>query len=57
MTSNAERMLIHIVQQQINSGSTHIVLPAHLVAQASDVLLEEIRRLCKLNKVSVSVSE
>ncbi len=57
MISNAERILINIVQQQINSGLTHIVLPAHLVRQSREEVLVEIRRLCKLNKVSISVSE
>lgn len=53
--SNAESELIRVVQQQIDSGRTHVILPGHLVANASDGALEEVRRLCKLNGVSVEV--
>jgi hypothetical protein len=54
-TSNVEGELIRSVQQQINSGRTHIVLPGNLVSAASDELLAEIRRLCKLSGVTVEV--
>ena len=53
--SNAEAELIRIVQQQINGGSRLVVLPGHLVAAVSETSLAEIRRLCKLNRVSVEV--
>lgn len=53
--SDADRALIEFVQRQINTGTTRIVLPGHLVARGSDVVLEEIRRLCKLNSVSVEI--
>jgi hypothetical protein len=54
-TSDADRKLIDLVQQQINSGSRQIVLPGHLVNAASEAVLDEIRRLCKLNGVSVEI--
>jgi hypothetical protein len=53
--SNAESELIRIVQQQINSGSRRVFLPGHLVNAASEAVLDEIRRLCKLNGVAVEV--
>ena len=55
MSSGTDRELIEWVQRQINSGATRIVLPGHLVVNASDTALEEVRRLCKLNRVSVEV--
>ena len=53
--SNTDRELIDWVQRQINSGAKQIVLPGFLVTGASNETLEEIRRLCMLNGVSVEV--
>jgi hypothetical protein len=55
MSSEADRELTEWVQRQINTGSTQIVLPGPLVANASHEALEEVRRLCRLNGVSVEV--
>jgi hypothetical protein len=55
MSSKPDQELIEWVQRQINSGATRIALPGHLVANASDEALEEVRRLCRLNGVSVEV--
>ena len=53
--TNADRELIDWVQREINSGSRHIVLPGRLVSATSESTLEEIRRLCKLNRVRVDI--
>jgi len=55
LVSNTDRELIDWVQRQINSGAKQIVLPGFLVTGASNETLEEIRRLCMLNGVSVEV--
>jgi len=55
MATNTDGELVDFVQRQIDSGATRIVLPGHLVANASEEVLEEIRRLCKLNGVSVEI--
>jgi hypothetical protein len=52
---NVDQELIEWVQRQINSGATRNVLPCHLMANASEKGLEEVRRLCKLNGVSVGI--
>ena len=53
--ANADAQLVELVQQQLNRGTRHVILPADLVAAASEVALDEIRRLCKLNGASVEV--
>ena len=53
--SLAEMELVRIVQQQLNRGSKHIVLPGKLVNAASEATLTEVRRLCKLNAASIEV--
>jgi hypothetical protein len=55
--SNADRTLIELVQRQLNSGATTVFLPAYLAADASDEVLDEIYRLCKLNGVTVEIRE
>ena len=55
MTFGADGELIEWVQRQINTGARRIVLPGHLVANASDTALEEVRRLCKMNGMSIEV--
>ena len=54
--TNADAQLVDLVQRQINRGTRYVILPADLVAAASEVALDEIRRLCKLNGASVEVS-
>ena len=54
-TFGVDGELIEWVQRQINTGARRIVLPGHLVMNASDIALEEARRLCKLNGVLVEV--
>jgi hypothetical protein len=55
ISPNGDRELVDWVQRQINTGATRIVVPGHLVAEASNVALEEVRRLCKLNGASMEV--
>lgn len=53
--TNADIELIAWVQQQINSGSRRIVVSSYLLTNAGEATIEEVRRLCKLNGVSVEV--
>ena len=56
MTSgNADRELLHLVQQRINSGAKVIQIPASLVTNASDQALESARQLAKLTGVKIEV--
>lgn len=55
-STNADRELIAWVQRQINSGSRRIVVPGNLLTNASEMVVEEVRRLCKLNGVTIDVS-
>lgn len=52
---HADRELIDWVQQQINTGARRIVVPGYLLTNASEAVVEEVRRLCKLNGVSVEI--
>jgi len=53
--TNADRELIDWVQRQINTGARRIVVPGHLLTNASEEIIEEVRRLCQLNGVSIEV--
>ena len=55
-STNADRELIAWVQRQINSGSRRIVVPGNLLTNASEMVVGEVRRLCKLNGVTIDVS-
>ena len=44
-----------MVQPQLKTGEKWIALPGHLVANARDEVLEEIRRLVQVERVSVEV--
>jgi len=54
-TTNADRNLINWVQREINTGSRRIMVPGYLLINASEAVIEEMRRLCRLNGVSVEV--
>ncbi len=54
-STNTDRELIDWVQRQINTGTRRIVVPGHLLTNASEEVIEEVRRLCRLNGVSVEV--
>lgn len=53
--SKTDKELIDWVQRQINTGATSIAIPGFLVIGASNEVLEEVRRLCMLNGVSVEI--
>ncbi|MCG3148299.1 MAG: hypothetical protein PCFJNLEI_01742 [Verrucomicrobiae bacterium] len=53
--TDADSELIRLTQLQINTGATRIKLPRHLVEQVSNEVIVEIRRLCKLNGVTVEL--
>lgn len=53
MPANAE--LLAYVQRLINSGKTQIELPADLLANATEEVLDEARRLCKLCGVKIVI--
>jgi hypothetical protein len=53
--TDADSELIRLTQLQINTGATRVKLPGHLVARVSNEVIEEIRRLCKLNGVTVEL--
>ncbi len=50
-----EEVLLSFVNREINSGKTTITIPASLLISVSDEFLAEIKRLCKLNGVSVNI--
>jgi len=52
---NPDQNLIDWVQRQINTGTRRIIVPGYLLMNASDTVIEEVRRLCKLNRVSVEI--
>jgi len=54
-STNTDRELIDWVQRQINTGTRRIVVPGRLLTNASEEVIEEVRRLCRLNGVSVEV--
>lgn len=54
-TTNADWKFVEWVQRQINTGTRRIVIPGSLLLGASEETVEEVRRLCKLNGVSVEV--
>ncbi len=55
MNSAADQQLMEYVQEMINTGKTQITLPGHLLENASEEALDEVRRLCKLNGVELEV--
>jgi len=54
-STNADRELIDWVQRQINTGTRRIIVPGYLLTNASETVIEEVRRLCKLNRISVEI--
>lgn len=50
-----EEVLLNFVKKELNSGKTKIIIPSSLLMNLSDEVLVEIRRLCKLNGVTVSI--
>lgn len=52
---NTDQTLIERVERQINTGARRIVVPGNLLTNASDAVIEEVRRLCKLNGVNVEI--
>lgn len=54
-TSNTDRELVAWVQRQINTGARRIIVPGDLLTNASRETVEEVRRLCQLNGVSIEV--
>lgn len=55
MDSPVERVLIEIVQRQLNAGSKTVTVPGDLVAKARPEILSEVRRLCKLAGARIDV--
>ncbi len=51
-----EDVLLKYVRKELNSGKTKINIPVSLLSGVSDDVLIEIRRLCKLNGVSVNIN-
>jgi hypothetical protein len=51
----SDEMLFAYVNQMLNSGARDIVIPASLLQSASEEAIEELRRLCAINRVNVSV--
>jgi hypothetical protein len=51
-----EDVLLNYVRKELNRGKTKIDIPAPILTGVSDEVLIEIRRLCKLNGVSVNIN-
>ncbi len=51
----SDEMLFAYVNQMLNSGLRDIAIPASLLNNASQEALAELRRLCKINGVDISV--
>ncbi len=50
-----DKILIEFVQKEINKGKTKIVIPEYLIRNPSNKVLVEIKRLCKLNNVEITI--
>ena len=53
--NNSDKILLSYVQNEINSGKTKIVIPIHMISNASSEEISEIKQLCKLNGVEIKV--
>ncbi|MDE5422435.1 hypothetical protein L3073_09475 [Ancylomarina sp. DW003] len=51
-----ERELLNFVRQELNSGKIHVEIPSFLLENIGDEMLTEIRRLCKLNEVTININ-
>lgn len=54
--NDQDRALIDFVNRCINEGRRGITLPGSLVANASFDALDEVRRLCRLNGVTLEIN-
>ncbi len=50
-----DRILVEFVQKEINKGKTKIVIPEYLIRNASNEILVEIKRLCKLANAEIII--
>lgn len=47
--------LFNFVRKELNRGKTHVEIPSFLLEDVGEEILIEIKRLCKLNEVTISI--
>jgi len=54
-STGADEHLINFVEKQLNAGKTIIRIPSWMLDDVSKEVIQEVRRLCKLNGAEIEI--
>lgn len=55
MSEKRDRRLVNYVRLKIRAGHTHIRIPASLLKGTSDLARQDVKDLCRINKVKFTI--
>jgi len=56
MTNPRDYRLLNYVKREIRLGKTHIRIPSQLLEGTSELARQDVRDLCKINKVKITIT-